>query len=207
MSFRKEGDGYMLNKAVLCGLVCLIFIIGCGEAPVEQIAGAKDAIERAKVAEAETYAADAYKMAADTLQVALAAKQQADSKFKLLRNYKETERLIARVEVLANEAASKAHAEKERMKLEIADLLSSARAVVDSAQVAIQKAPKGKGSKAEIELMKSELAAANAALTEAQADFEADRLAPAKAKLQAAMEKARRISGEIAAAAAKKMKG
>ncbi|MFH1312436.1 MAG: hypothetical protein ABIJ00_04335 [Candidatus Eisenbacteria bacterium] len=196
----------MLNKTILCGVVCLVFIVGCGEAPVEQIAGAQDAIERAKAAEAETYAADAYKMAADTLLAALAAKQEADSKFKLLRSYNGTERLVARVEVLANEAASRARVEKERIRLEITDLLSSTRAVVDSAQIAIQTAPKGKGSKAEIELMKSELAAANAALAEAQADFETDRFAPAKAKLQAATDKARRISEEIAAAAAKKMK-
>jgi hypothetical protein len=108
--------------------------------------------------------------------------------------------------VLANEAASSAHAEKERMRLEITRLMSSAQAVIDSAQAAIQTAPKGKGSKAEIELMKSDLAAAGAALAEAQADFETEKFAPAKARLQAAIDKARRISEEIAAAAAKKAK-
>jgi hypothetical protein len=196
----------MLNRTVLCGVVCLAFIVGCGEAPVEEISGAQDAIERAKAVEAETYAADAYKMAADTLRAALAAKQEADSKFKLLRSYSETERLVTRAEVLANEAASSAHAEKERMRLEITRLMSSAQAVIDSAQAAIQTAPKGKGSKAEIELMKSDLAAAGAALAEAQADFETEKFAPAKARLQAAIDKARRISEEIAAAAAKKAK-
>jgi hypothetical protein len=196
----------MLSKTILCGVLCLVFILGCGEAPVEQIEGAQDAIERAKAVEAETYAADAYKMAADTLRAALAAKNEADSKFKPLRSYNETERLVARAEALANEAASEARAERERMRLEVADLLSSARAVLDSAQIAIKTAPQGKGSKAEIELMKSEMSAANAALTEAQADFEAERFATAKAKLQAAVDKARRISKEIATARAKKMK-
>jgi hypothetical protein len=184
-------------------LVCLILLAGCGEAPVEQIAGTQDAIQKAKSAEAETYATDAYKMAADTLRAAMAAKEQADSKFKLLRSYKETERLAARAEVLANEAASQARAEKERMRGEVADLLSSTRNALDSAYVALKKAPQGKGSKAEIELMKSELAAAETALTGARTDFEAERFEPAKAKLEAAMDKARGISEEIAAAVAK----
>lgn len=193
-------------RAVLAAIGCLVLAAGCGEAPVEHIAGAQDALERAKTSEAEAYAGDAYSMAADTLRAALAAKEEADSKFKMVRSYKETENLLARAEALANEAAREAHIEKERVRGEVTRLLTGARAVFDSAQVAIRTAPQGKGSKAEIELMKSDLAAATAALTEAQADFEADRFVQARAKLVAAMDRARGICDEIAAAAAKKMK-
>ncbi len=195
----------MLIRVVLAAIGCLVLAAGCGEAPVEHIAGAQDALSRAKTSEAEAYAGDAYNMAADTLRAALAAKEEADSKFKLVRSYKETERLVARAEALANEAAREAHMEKEKVRGEVTGLLTGARALLDSAAVAIRTAPMGKGSKAEIELMKSDLAAANAAVTEAQADFEAERFVQAKAKLVAAMDRARGICDEIAAAA-KKMK-
>jgi D-serine dehydratase len=92
------------------------------------------------------------------------------------------------------------------MRGEVADMLNSARAVLDSTKPAIQKAPVGKGSKAEIELMKSELAAAEATLKDAEADFAAEKFAPAKAKVMAATEKARGISQEIAAAVSKMKK-
>ena len=198
---RKVG---MLNKTATCVVVCLILLAGCGKEPVEQIAGTKDAIERAKSAEAETYAPQAYKMAADTLKAAMAAKAEADSKFKLLRNYKESGRLAARAEVLANEAASQARSEKEHMGLEVTNLMERARGAIDSAYTALKKAPVGKGTKAEIELMKSDLAAADAAASQARTDVEAERFAPAKAKLTAAIDKAHTVSEEIQAAIAKK---
>jgi hypothetical protein len=202
-TFKEGRDAHMLIKTILAALACLILVAGCGEAPVEKIAGAQDALAKAKSAEAEAYAADAYKAAADTLRAAMAAKAEADSKFKLMRSYKKTEQLVARAEALANEAAQKAREEKENMRLEIADLMSDTQAVLDSADVAIKKAPQGKGTKAEIELFKTDLAAARTAFTEAQADFGAERFIQAKAKLVAATDKARGVYKEIAAAAEK----
>jgi flagellar capping protein FliD len=194
----------MLKQTLICIVVCLILLAGCGKEPVEQIAGTKDAMERAKSAEAETYAPQTYKMAADTLKAAMAAKAEADSKFKLLRSYKETERLAARAEVLANEAASQARSEKEHMSLEVTNLMDSARGAIDSAYADLKNAPQGKGTKAEIELMKSDLAAAESAVTDAGADIDAERFAPAKAKLMAAIDKAHGVSREIAAAIARR---
>jgi hypothetical protein len=196
----------MFSKTIVCTVVGLLLVSGCGKPPVEQVAGAEDALKRAGEAEAQTYAPEAYQMAADTLQAAMAAKKEADSKFKLTRNYKDTERLLAKAEVLANEASTQAQTERENVRLETGRLLARAHTVIDSARTAIRMAPQGKGTRAEIELMKSDLAAAASAIGEAQGDYDTERYAAAKVKLVAAIEKARGISNEIAVAAAKRMK-
>jgi hypothetical protein len=178
----------------------------CSREPVEQVSKADEALTRAKSAEAEQYAPEVYRMAADTLKAAMAEKAGVDAKFKLLRNYSDTERMLARAEQLADRASKEAATEKDRMRVEAAQLIEQTRAVVDSATVALKAAPTGKGSKADIEIMKNDLAAAGSALEKGMSDFDAGRYASAKANLNAALKKARGVSSEIALAMSKKAK-
>ncbi len=193
----------MSFRVLLLVVICLAVVAGCAKEPVEQINAAQQAIQAAKNAEAETYAPQMFKMASDTLRAAMAAKQQADAK-KFFRSYKETERLLAKAQELANQAATSAEQEKERVKAEVTQLFETAKAVLDSTDMAIKKAPRGKGSKVEIEMMKSEFASAQTMVTEAQTAFDQGKYAMAKARLEAAIQKARSIMDEIAAAKMKK---
>ncbi|KPJ65284.1 hypothetical protein AMJ44_10600 [candidate division WOR-1 bacterium DG_54_3] len=192
--------------AVIFAIFALLTIVGCGKAPEEEIQKANSAMEAARTTEAEDYAPDLYQMAIDTLNAAKAAKQEADGKFALFRSYGKAEELYVRAEALANQAATEAQSEKERVRAEVTGLLAQAKALLDSANVALSKAPRGKGTKADIELIKNDLAAATSAYDEAKADFDVGKYAVAKTKLEAAMQKARSISEEIAKAAAKKSK-
>ena len=112
--------------------------------------------------------------------------------------------LYARAEVLAKEAQATAEAEKERVKAEVADMLTQAKQALDDAGAALAKAPKGKGSKADIELIKNDLTAATARYDEAKMDFDAGKYIAARTKLEAVMQKAQSLTEEIANAAAKK---
>lgn len=83
-------------------------------------------------------------------------------------------------------------------------MITLTQAVVDSATVALEKAPKGKGNKADIELIANDLASTNSAFAAAKADFDAGKFLAAKGKLEAVQSKARSIMAEIAAARARK---
>jgi hypothetical protein len=190
--------------AVIFVVFALLVFVSCAKPPEQEIQKANTSIEAARTAEAEEYAPDAFQTATDTLNAANAAKTEADGKFALFRSYGKAKELYVRAEALANEAASAAQTEKERVKAEVEGLLTQAKAVLDSADAALKKAPKGKGSKADIELIKGDLDAANASNTDAQNDFAAGKYKSAKAKLEAAMQKAQAVITEIEQAKAKK---
>jgi multidrug resistance efflux pump len=186
-------------------MICaLLLMVGCAKAPEQEIQTAKAAMDVATSAEAEAYASDAYRMAMDTLNAAEAAKQAADAKFSLFRSYGKSKELYARAEVLAKEAQATAESEKELVKVEAADMLTQAKQALDDATAALAKAPRGKGSKADIELIKNDLTAASAKYDEAKTDFDAGKYAAARTKLEAVMQKAQSLSEEIAKAASKK---
>lgn len=195
----------MLRYVAAAVMVCvLLLMVGCAKAPEQEMQIANTAMDMAKSAEAETYASDTYRMAMDTLNAAEAAKQAADAKFSLFRSYGKAKELYARAEVLAKDAQVTAEAEKERVKAEVADMLTQAKQALDNTTAALAKAPRGKGSKADIELIKNDLTAATAKYDEAQMDFDAGKYIAARTKLEAVMQKAQSLSEEIAKAAAKK---
>ncbi len=182
----------------------LLALIGCSKAPEAEMQAAKTAMDAAKAAEAELYAPDAYRVANDTLNAANAAKTEQDSKFALFRSYGKSKEMFVRAQALASKAASDAAAEKERVKQEVMGLMTQAKAAVDTAAAALAKAPKGKDTKAELELIKTDLDALTPAMTQAEADFNAGKYLTAKTDYEAIIQKAKGITDEIAAAAAKK---
>jgi hypothetical protein len=187
---------YVITIISLCALLA---ITGCGKPPEQQMQSAEAAFDQADQAETETYAADAYQMAMDTLNAAKAAKEEADSKFALFRSYGKSRELFVRAEALVKDAEASAQAEKARVQQEVSGMMTDVKAALDQAADALSKAPRGKGSKADIELN-----AANVAYEEAKMDFEAGRYMAAKTKLQAIKNKAQSITDEIAKAVAKK---
>jgi ElaB/YqjD/DUF883 family membrane-anchored ribosome-binding protein len=191
--------------AVVFVVFALLALVSCAKAPEQEIQKANSSMEAARTAEAEEYAPDAFQVAMDTLNAANAAKTEADGKFALFRSYGKAKELFVRAEGLANEAATAAQTEKERVRAEVTELITQAQTVLDSANAALKKAPKGKGSKADIELIKNDLTAAQAGFDEGQADFNTGKYKAAKAKIEAAMQKAQAVISEIEQAKAKKM--
>ncbi len=182
--------------AILAALT-LVMVVGCSKPPEQEMTAATQAIDSAKMAEAQDYAPEAFRVATDTLNAAMALKKEADAKFALFRSYGKSKAMYARAQALANEAATKAQAEKERVRLEVTDMMAQAKALLDSTDMALKKAPRGKGSKADIELIKTDLAAAVTTYDGAQADFNGGKYKAAKAKLEAMMQKCRMVMDEI----------
>lgn len=195
----------MLRLAgVVLAVFALMVVVGCSKPPEQEISAANQALDAAKMAEAQDYALDSYRVAQDTLNAAMALKREADGKFVLFRSYGKSKDMFVRAQGLANEAATKAAAEKERVRIEVTDMMAQVKAALDSADVALKKAPRGKGSKADIELIKTDLAAAVMQHDEAMTDFNNGKYKAAKAKLEAVMAKANSVIAEIEKARGKK---
>lgn len=192
-----------LSVIVLASFVLLV-LAGCSKPPEMEMQKANGAFDAAKAAEAEAYVPDAYRAAMDTLNAAMAMKQEQDGKFALFRSYGKSKALFIKAEEMANQVTTQAAAEKERVKAEVTNLMTEAKAALDSAEMALKKAPRGKGSKADIELIEADLTAAKTAFGDANNDFAAGKYLVARSKVQTVIEKARSIQSEIAMAAQKK---
>jgi len=189
---------------MVLAVMALPLIWGCSKPPEVEMQKANTAIQAAMTAEAEEYAPQSLTVARDTLNAAMAMKEEQDGKFALFRSYGKSKAMYVRAEALAQKAATDAAAEKERVRQEVAGMLTNARAALDSAKIALDKAPVGKGNKADIELIKNDLLTINASYDEAKATFDGGKYKAAKAKVEAVMSRTTAIMTEIANAAAKK---
>jgi hypothetical protein len=190
---------------VIAALTLLAVMVGCSKAPEAEMQNANAAMEAARLAEAETYAPEFFRAAQDTLNAASAAVQEQNSKFALFRSYGKAKEGFVAAEQMFNNTVTEAAAGKERVRVEVEQMLVVVKAVVDSTNMALAKAPRGKGSKADIELIKTDLTAVQAQLAEAEADFTGGRFMVAKSKLEAVAQRAHAIMDEIAVASGKKV--
>jgi hypothetical protein len=182
----------------------LMSLAGCSKPPQVEMQNADAAIQSAKAAEAEQYAPAAYRAAMDSLSAAMASKQQQDSKFALIRGYGKAKEMFLKAEVAAKLAEDQARKGKAQAKVEVEELMKKAQEALDAANTALSKAPRGKGSKVDLALFKNDLATATAGRDEAMNDYNAEKYLAAKSKISAVIQRAQRISQDIAAASGKK---
>jgi hypothetical protein len=84
----------------------------------------------------------------------------------------------------ANAAAEQAATEKARVQAQAEELIASTRSLLTETQEMVEKAPKGKGSQADIAALKADLAAAETSLADAEASVAAGKYKEAVAKAE-----------------------
>jgi hypothetical protein len=171
--------------SVLAGVALLS--VACAKEPTEALNAATSALAAAKTAEAADYA-----------PAALA------EKFSLTRSYTKAAELATAAKAAADAAAAQAVSGKEQMKTEATTLVAGVRSAVDAATAALAKAPKGKGSAADLEAMKSDVAGVAAALPDMDAAIAAGKYKDAKVKAEAAKATLDKIVADVQAAIAAK---
>jgi len=195
----------MRRSIRLLALPLLVALMaGCSKAPVVEENNAVQAIGGAEQAQASKYAPGEWRVAADTMEAAKAEKAKQDSRFALFRGYGKAKALYEKASVLAAAAKTKAEAELARIRQETQMMIAQARTELDSAGAMVSTAPVGKDTRAEIELMKQDIAALQQMLTEAQGDFDRGSYDAAKVKAQTIIEKSKSVVTTIEAAIAKK---
>jgi trimeric autotransporter adhesin len=184
--------------AVLAGVALLT--VACAKEPTEALNAASAALAAAKTAEAADYAPDAL-AAAETAAAALTAELKAQSeKFALTRSYTKAAELATAAKAAADKAAAEAVTGKEQMKTEATTLVAGVRSGVEAAKAALAKAPKGKGTAADLEAMKADVAGVETALPDLDAALAAGKYKDAKAKAEAAKATLDKIMADVQAA-------
>lgn len=191
-----------LRLLVLPLLVALV--AGCSKAPVVEENNAVQSVGTAEQAQASKYAPAEWRTVQDTLEAAKAEKAKQDSRFALFRGYGKAKALFEKVPALAAAAKTKAEAELARIRQETQTLIAQARTELDSAAAMVSTAPVGKDNKADIEMLKQDVAAAQQTLTEAQGDFDRGNYDGAKAKAQTIIDRSNAVKTAVEAAIAKR---
>jgi len=134
---------------VLALIMITVFVfVGCAKQPTEEINGAKAAIDAAIADGAQKFAAEDAKKLTDAMQaVQDELKVQEGKTFK---NYDKTKELVAKVKSDADALKAALPAKKEEAKKNAIAAEEAAKAAVAEAKALLAKAPKGKGSTADI---------------------------------------------------------
>jgi outer membrane lipoprotein-sorting protein len=172
----------------------------CAKPPQVEFDSANAKLEEARQAEAEKYAPADYSAARDTLSAAQREMETQKGKFALLRKYSRSRELIASAESQAVATKQAAIEGKQRTMKEADALILQAQAAIDSANVLVGKAPKGKETRADLELIKSDLQGAQTSLEDAKASFQREEYLEAKAKAEAVVNRTGTLIAEVNAA-------
>ncbi len=183
-------------------VMALVMVVACGKPPQAEIDAAKAALEAAKAAEAEKWAEAEYQAAENSLSAAEAVVDAQAQKW--FKSYDKAKELMAAAEADARKAADDAVTNKETAMNEATAAIADATTALDEAKTALAGAPKGKDTKADLELFKQDLEGLAATLTEAQTAMDSEDYYVAKDKASSVKEKATSISDQIAEAAAKR---
>jgi hypothetical protein len=180
--------------------LALVSLVACSEAPDTEMKAAETAFAAADQAQAQQYAPELYAQAMDTLQAAKMAAAEQDSKFSLFRSYGASKELFVAAQTLVDKANTAAQEEKERVRIQVTDMAAVVKASLDSATVLLTKAPRGKGTKADLELLKGDLSAAQTAYDQAIVEITAGDYLTARTRLESVQAKVTQVSDDIAKA-------
>jgi hypothetical protein len=183
----------------------VISLVGCAAPPTAQIDAAKAALEKATAADAANYAPDSLKAAQDA-GAALDA-EMAVQNGRFLKSWIKVNDLATVAEKAGRDAATDAEIGKVRAKTAATNNCEEAKKAITEAEDLLAKAPKGKGSAADIQAMKADLTSATTTIGEAETALGSGRLLDAKAKSESALKTANGVKTAVEEAMAAKKKG
>jgi hypothetical protein len=187
--------------AILVGLVMVISVAACGKQPEAEIEAAKTALNAAANDGSEVYVADDFRRINEAMDAAMEEVKIQDDK--LFKNYDKANEMLAGVQAEALAVRDLAVAERERLRLQAGADLEAARAAVGASREMLNNAPAGKGSAADIMVMKADVTGLEGTLAEIEVMVAAGDYAEASERAKAVGEKATAISTEVQAALAK----
>lgn len=191
-----------MNKSFALSVFAAVAVLStaCAKEPTESVSAATSALAEATTAEAGDYAPAAM-AAAETASAALQAELKAQGeKFSVTRSYTKATELAATAKAAAETAATEAVSGREQMATEAAALVVDVRSAVEAANQALARAPKGKGTEADLDAMKSDVEGVATALPDMDAAIAAGKYKDAKVKAEAAKATLDKIVADVQAA-------
>jgi len=182
-------------KLLALSMVTIFLLVGCAKLPTEEINAAKASVDAVVAEGAQKFAAEDAKKLNDSMQAAQDEIKVQDGK--TFKDYAKTKELLAKVKADAETLKAGLAAKKEEAKKNAAAALEAAKASVADAKALLAKAPKGKGSKADIEALKADIKGIEDSLAEIKTANDSEDYNVAIEKSNAIKDKAAAISDQI----------
>jgi len=177
-------------KLLALSMVTIFLLVGCAKLPTEEINAAKASVDAVVAEGAQKFAAEDAKKLNDSMQAAQDEIKVQDGK--TFKDYAKTKELLAKVKADAETLKAGLAAKKEEAKKNAAAAQEAAKASVADAKALLAKAPKGKGSKADIEALKADLKGIEDSMAEIKTANDSE-------DYNAAIEKSNAVKGKAAA--------
>ncbi len=184
-----------LNRWFLLVLAVAFVYVGCASEPTQEINDAKAAFDAAVQAGANTYTADQVKAIEDSFNAAV--EEAKANTGKLFKSNEEAKKKLIQLKADAEALVATVAAKKEEAKNNAVNLQNEAQAAIVEAKDFVTKAPKGKGSQADIEAFNADLTTLDGTLPEVQTLIDSEDYLGAAEKCNTIKEKALGITDQI----------
>lgn len=185
----------IFSKYLVMGVILAFVFAGCAKQPTQEIDDTKAAIEAVAKEGGDVYAKEEVKKLNDDFTAVMDEVNTQDKKF--FKKFGTAKEMLAQVKADAEALKTTIPARKEEAKNKAILLQTEARAALDEAKALLEKAPKGKGTKADIEAFKADLAGLETSFADIQAALDIEDFLGAADKAASIKEKALGISDQI----------
>lgn len=185
-------------------VVVVAFLAGCGKPPTQEMQDTKAAIDALKQEGLGKYSPEDQKKIDDALTAAMNEVNAQDKK--TFKNYDNAKKMLADVKQQAQTLKTELPAKKEAAKQNALSAQDAAKAAVGEAKSLLAKAPKGKGTAADIEALKGDVKGLEDSLVEAQGLIDKEEYGTAVNKANAVKDQAAGVKDQITQAM-EKVKG
>jgi len=175
-------------------LVALLYV-GCASEPTQEINDAQTAIEAAITDGANTYTQAEIKGIQDNFTAAV--EEAKANTGKLFKSNDEAKKKLVQIKTDAEALKATVATKKEEAKNNALNLQKEIQTAIEEAKGYVEKAPKGKGTQADIEAFNTDLTALNDSLPEVQKLIDGEDFLGAVEKGNTIKEKATGISDQI----------
>ena len=176
-------------------ILVMFAFIGCDDVPQQEINDTKASLDAAKKAEADQYVPDKYNAAKQALDRAMAVVQEEESA--MFGNFDEARTLLGTAKSAAEAAAAAAPAKKEEVKQAVESALAGIPAEVATTEKMWRSAPRGKGTREALQLIKAEIERTAATQSEVQTALDSGDYLGAQQKAQQIISKLKSLQTEL----------
>lgn len=173
----------------------IVAVAGCSSPPAQELDAAKASIQGVATAGAEKYAPEDLKKLNDQLAAANEEIKAQDGKF--FKSYDKAKDMLVKVKTDADGLKPTLATKKEQAKQGATAARDAAKGAIDEARALLAKAPAGKDSRAEIEVMKADVKGLEDGLVEADKLMASEDYTAALDKSKAISEKAAGVSDQV----------
>jgi hypothetical protein len=188
-------------KGLTLALIVVFVFTSCAKQPTQLMDAAKAAIQSVIDAKGGIYAKDELNKLQGDLQAALDAVTAQAKKF--FKKYGPAKEMLTKVAADAANVKALIPGRIAEAKAAADTAINEAKMACEEAKALLEKAPKGKGTKADIEAMKADLAGLETAMADVNSAVAAEDYFGAKDKAVVIKQKAAAIIEQINAAIAK----